>query len=187
MSDQEQVPDVNPEAQAQEPAEQAAGTGGPALEEQLETLQRELEQTRKALSEADIRAAAEVQNVRRRAECDVEQAHGFALDKVSQDLLVVADNLERGLEALDADDESLRAAREGIELTLKSLLDVFARHGIERIDPDQQAFNPELHEAMAMVPVPGVAANSVIEVLAKGYSLNGRLLRPARVVVAKGE
>ena len=89
------------------------------------------------------------------------------------------------LAALDAEDEALKGAREGIELTLKSLLDAFARYNLEQISPADEPFNPELHEAMTMVPVPNVDPNTVIEVLEKGYQLNGRLIRPARVVVSK--
>ncbi len=153
----------------------------------VEELQARLAEVEKALAEADLRAQAEVQNMRRRAERDVANARKFALEKFASDVVSVADTLERALTQLPADDESLTAAREGTELTLKVLLDVFKRHHIERIDPVDEAFNPEHHEAMAMVPMPGKAPNTVIEVLEKGYVLNDRLLRPARVVVAKGE
>ena len=173
----------------QEAAAAAAEAEGeqvePTAEEKLAELEAELATVKKALGEADIRAQAEIQNVRRRAERDVQHAHKFALEKFAGDLLSVADNLERGLGALDADDEALKGAREGIELTLKSLLDVFGKYNLEQISPSDEPFNPELHEAMTMVPVPNVDPNTVIEVLEKGYQLNGRLIRPARVVVSK--
>ncbi|MBQ24156.1 nucleotide exchange factor GrpE [Alcanivorax sp.] len=173
------------EQQAAAAAEAEAEQAEPTVEEKLAEAEVELAKVKKALAEADVRAQAEVQNVRKRAERDVQHARKFALEKFAGDLLSVADNLERGLAALDADDEALKGAREGIELTLKSLLDAFARYNLEQISPADEPFNPELHEAMTMVPVPNVDPNTVIEVLEKGYQLNGRLIRPARVVVSK--
>lgn len=159
--------------------------GGPSVEEELAQTQERLAKVEKALAEADVRAQAEMQNVRRRAERDVESAHKFALEKFAGDILTVADSLERGLATLDPEDEALKPAREGLELTLKVLLDVFAKYNLEQIDPQGEPFNPEHHEAMTMIPAPDVEPNSVVEVLEKGYQLNGRLIRPARVVVSK--
>ncbi|MCK0154021.1 nucleotide exchange factor GrpE [Alcanivorax sp. S6407] len=188
MSEQEKDQN-NAEPQVETVEEQQAaaeaGQAEPTAEEKLAALEAELATVKKALGEADIRAQAEIQNVRRRAERDVQHAHKFALEKFAGDLLSVADNLERGLGALDADDEALNGAREGIELTLKSLMDVFGKYNLEQISPSDEPFNPELHEAMTMVPVPNVDPNTVIDVLEKGYQLNGRLIRPARVVVSK--
>ncbi|MED5238516.1 MAG: nucleotide exchange factor GrpE [Pseudomonadota bacterium] len=180
-----QVETVEEQEAAAAAAEAEGEQAEPTAEEKLAELEAELATVKKALGEADIRAQAEIQNVRRRAERDVQHAHKFALEKFAGDLLSVADNLERGLGALDADDEALKGAREGIELTLKSLLDVFGKYNLEQISPSDEPFNPELHEAMTMVPVPNVDPNTVIEVLEKGYQLNGRLIRPARVVVSK--
>lgn len=153
--------------------------------EEVQSLRGQLREVEKKLSEADIRAQAEIQNVRKRAERDVEHAHKFALEKFAADILSVADSLERALKTLDENDEALKPAREGTELTLKVLLDVFARYNIEQVDPRGETFNPELHEAMTMVPSPDVEPNTVVDVLEKGYTLNGRLLRPARVVVSR--
>ena len=180
-----QVETVEEQEAAAAAAEAEGEQAEPTAEEKLAELEAELATVKKALGEAEIRAQAEIQNVRRRAERDVQHAHKFALEKFAGDLLSVADNLERGLGALDADDEALKGAREGIELTLKSLLDVFGKYNLEQISPSDEPFNPELHEAMTMVPVPNVDPNTVIEVLEKGYQLNGRLIRPARVVVSK--
>lgn len=155
--------------------------------EEVQALRNQLETVEKKLSEADLRAQAEIQNVRKRAERDVEHAHKFALEKFAADVLSVADSLERALKTLDENDEALKPAREGTELTLKVLLDVFAKYGIEQVDPQGKPFNPELHEAMTMVPSPDVEPNTVVDVLEKGYTLNGRLLRPARVVVSKND
>ncbi|MCC4310161.1 nucleotide exchange factor GrpE [Alcanivorax marinus] len=175
--------EVNEQAPRQEP--ELIDEGAEAQDDELVQARERLSKLEKALAEADLRAQAEMQNVRRRAERDVESAHKFALEKFAGDLLPVADSLERGLSTLDADDPSLKPAREGLELTLKVLLDVFARYNLEQIDPQGQPFNPEHHEAMTMVPAPDAEPNSVIEVLEKGYLLNGRLIRPARVVVSK--
>lgn len=196
MSDQEKDP-KNAEPQVETAEEQQAAKEAeaaqaepsapeePSAGEKLAEAEVELAKVKKALSEADIRAQAEIQNVRKRAERDVQHARKFALEKFAGDLLSVADNLERGLAALDADDDALQGAREGIELTLKSLLDAFAKYNLEQISPSDEPFNPELHEAMTMVPVPNVEPNTVIDVLEKGYQLNGRLIRPARVIVSK--
>ncbi|MCG8391909.1 MAG: nucleotide exchange factor GrpE [Pseudomonadales bacterium] len=183
-AEEQQAAEQAPEAEV-EAVEPSAKEQEPSAEDKLAEVEAELAKVKKALGEADIRAQAEIQNVRKRAERDVQHAHKFALEKFAGDLLSVADNLERGLAALDADDEALKGAREGIELTLKSLLDVFAKYNLEQINPADEPFNPELHEAMTMVPAPNAEPNTVIEVLEKGYQLNGRLIRPARVVVSK--
>ncbi len=195
MSEQEKQSPEQPEVDASQAeaaevdvaAEQPRDpqSGDPAAE--ITALQDKLAATEKALSEADLRAQAEIQNMRRRLERDVTNAHKYALEKFSADLLAVADSLERGLASLAADDAALKPAREGTELTLKVLLDVFSKYQIEQIHPLGGQFDPQQHEAMAMVPMPNAAPNSIIEVLEKGYALNGRLIRPARVVVAKAD
>lgn len=157
----------------------------PDVAAQLATVEAELLRVKKALAETDVRAQAEVQNMRRRMQNDVEKARKFALEKFGRDILGVADSLERGLGTLDPQDSALKSAREGMELTLKQLLDIFARFQIEQIDPAGAPFDPEQHEAMTQIPYPDAESNTVVEVLEKGYALNGRLLRPARVVVAK--
>lgn len=136
------------------------------------------------LKEQVLRAQAEVQNARRRAEQDVEKARKFALDKFVTDLLPVADNLERAISAGDADDEAQKAVLEGVELTLKSLVDTLKKYHVEAIDPEGEPFDPQLHQAMSMVPNPDVEPNTVLNVFQKGYTLNGRLVRPAMVVVS---
>ena len=146
-----------------------------------------------ALSEAlqqakdqTLRTQAEMQNLRRRVDRDVENAHKFALEKFVGELLPVVDNLERALTAIAGDDENLSAAREGIELTLKSFLGVLEGHKVKQVEPTGEHFNPDFHQAISMVPNPDVAANTVMEVFQKGYTLNDRLVRPAMVVVSKG-
>ncbi len=131
-----------------------------------------------------IRAKAEVDNVRRRAAQDVEKAHKFALEKFAAEMITVVDNLERGLATIDANDESQKATYEGMDLTLQGLLSGLEKFGVQSIDPQDQPFNPELHQAMSMQEVEGVAPNTVIAVMQKGYELNGRLIRPAMVMVS---
>ena len=147
----------------------------------------ETEQLQQQVADANdnvLRIQAEMQNMRRRAERDVENAHKFALDKFSADLLPVVDNLERALAAINTDDESQKAIAEGIELTLKSFLDVLVRFKIEAVDPSGQPFDANLHQAVSMVPNPDMEPNTVMDVFQKGYTLNGRLIRPAMVVVS---
>lgn len=128
-----------------------------------------------------LRAAAELENVRKRAARDVENAHKFALERFATDLLTVCDSLEM---ALAADEASVDSLKEGSEATLKQLASVLQRFGVEEVDPEGEPFDPALHEAMTMQPSDEVEPGSVITVFQKGYALNGRLLRPARVVVA---
>lgn len=132
-----------------------------------------------------IRAKAEVDNIRRRSAQDVEKARKFALEKFAGELLPVVDNLERAIDAIDKEDESQKSMLEGIELTLQSFLSTLEKFDVKAVDPKDQPFNPELHQAMSMQEVPGVAANTVIAVMQKGYELNGRLIRPAMVMVSK--
>ena len=150
--------------------------------------QSETEQLKVQVATANdqvLRVQAEMQNVRRRAERDVESAHKFALDKFAADLLPVVDNLERALAAIDSADEGQKAVAEGLELTLKSFTEVLSRHKIEAIDPTGQPFDAELHQAVSMVPNPDLEHNTVMDVFQKGYTLNGRLVRPAMVVVSQ--
>lgn len=132
-----------------------------------------------------IRAKAEVDNIRRRSAQDVEKARKFALEKFAGELLPVVDNLERAIASVDKEDESQKAMLEGVELTLQSFLSTLEKFDVKAIDPQDQPFNPELHQAMSLQEVPGVAANTVIAVMQKGYELNGRLIRPAMVMVSK--
>jgi molecular chaperone GrpE len=153
----------------------------PSLEEQLEAAKQTVIDAR----EQSLRAAAEAQNIRRRAEKDAENARKFALEKFAGDMLPVVDNLDRALASADVEDEALKSILEGVELTRKTLIDALARHNVEQLNPVGEPFNPEYHEAMAMVPNPDVEPNSVMDVMQKGYTLNGRLLRAAMVVIAK--
>jgi molecular chaperone GrpE len=169
----------NLDAQTQDQAADAASG------EDLVTRVQVLEEQLTAAQDQSLRVAADLQNVRRRAEQDVEKAHKFALEKFAADLLPIVDSLERGLDLSNPDDESIRPMREGIELTLKMFNDTLKRYHLEAIDPHGQPFNAEHHQAMAMQESVDVEPNSVLKVFQKGYQLNGRLLRPAMVVVSK--
>jgi molecular chaperone GrpE len=129
-----------------------------------------------------VRAAAELENVRKRASRDVENAHKFALERFATDLLAVSDSLEMALAA--DEDASAESFRQGTEATLKLLSTIMQRFGVEEVDPLGEPFDPNLHEAMTMQPSATAEPGSVLTVFQKGYTLNGRLLRPARVVVA---
>src|SRR5262245_30576321 len=139
------------------------------------------------LREQVLRAAAETENVRRRAQRDVENAHKFAIEKFAAELLPVADSLERAVETARANrsDAAAAAIADGVELSLKLFLDVLARGGIVQIDPHGEPFNPKFHEAVTTVASEGAEPGSVVQVLQKGYTLNGRLIRAAMVMVAK--
>ncbi|MGZ5621729.1 MAG: nucleotide exchange factor GrpE [Methylobacter sp.] len=132
-----------------------------------------------------VRAQAEMENLKRRTQKDLEDAHKFALTGFAKELLPVLDSLVLGMQAAAGDSEEVRKFREGSELTIKQFESVFAKFKIEEIDPIGQPFNAELHQAMAMQAVEGAEPNTVVNVFQKGYMLNGRLLRPAMVLVAK--
>jgi molecular chaperone GrpE len=151
------------------------------LEAQLETaIQKAAEERERAL-----RTAAEMENLRRRTDLDVEKAHKFALEKFANELLPVLDNLERAIELADKENEALKPMIEGVELTLKSMQSGVAKFGLVALDPINQPFDPNAHQAMSMVPSADVAPNTVIAVMQKGYDLNGRVIRPAMVMIAK--
>ena len=135
--------------------------------------------------DAALRAKADADNVRRRAAIDVDKAKKFALEKFANELLPVIDNMERGLQHADKENEALLPLIEGIELTAKSLESALEKFGVKAVNPEGEAFNPELHQAMSMIESTDVAPNTVITVMQKGYELNGRLIRPAMVMISK--
>jgi molecular chaperone GrpE len=169
------------EAEAEVGGEEQQTATEPSTEEVVAQLQEDLASAK----DAALRAQADAQNVKRRAEQDVEKARKFALEQFAKDLLPVVDNLERALEAASGDDEAVKPIAEGVELTLKSFLDAMAKYKIEVVDPQGEPFDPNLHQAMSMVENNEVEPNSVIAVMQKGYTLNGRLVRPAMVMVSK--
>lgn len=132
-----------------------------------------------------LRARAGVDNMRRRSEQEVEKARKFALEKFASELLPVIDNLERAVEMADKEDESIKPMVEGVELTLKTMMDTIDKFGLKAIDPQGQPFNPELHQAMTIQESTEHEPNTVMMVMQKGYELNGRVVRPAMVMVSK--
>ena len=144
----------------------------------------DLEAELEAAKDAALRAQADAMNVQRRADQEIEKARKFALERFCGDLLSVVDNLERALESSD-DEQGSAALAEGVELTRKGFMDVLAKYGVETVDPQGEPFDPETAQAMSMVEQPDVEPNSVVAVMQKGYLLNGRLLRPAMVMVSK--
>ena len=181
--DQVEPVEANPESATAEGVTEA----DPVEESELtaEQLLVQMQEEAEAARDAALRAQADAQNIKRRAEQDVERARKFALEQFTRELLPVADNLERALESAAGDDEAIKSIAEGVELTLKSLLDAMKKSNIEVVDPQGEPFDPNLHQAMSMVENNDVEPNSVIAVMQKGYTLNGRLVRPAMVMVSK--
>ncbi len=134
-----------------------------------------------------LRAEAEMQNVRRRAERDVANAHKFGLEKFLGNLVPVVDSLEKAIEAAEQAGKADDPIVEGVQLCLKLLLDLLEKENVKVLDPVGEPFDPQFHEAMSMIENPDVEPNSVVLVVQKGYVLNERLVRPAMVMVAKGE
>ena len=178
--DQQSQPDGLEEAKGQSEAEegQADAADSSAQDDTSEELTKVKDQL--------LRTVAEMENVRRRAQRDVENAHKFAVEKLLSDLLPVVDSLEKAEEAAKTTDNADSMA-EGISLSLKLFVSTLERSGIAIVDPLGEPFDPQLHEAMAMVPNPDAEPNSVMDVMQRGYTLNGRLVRAAKVVVVKGE
>lgn len=160
----------------------AEETATSELTEQLAAAQQQAKDNH----EQYLRAEAEMANLRRRVEKDVENAHKFGQEKLVKEMLTVADNLERTLAAIDSETDEVAPLKEGVEMTLKGLLDTFDKLNIKAIDPQGHPFDPQLHQAMSMVENPDVEPNTVIAVMQKGYTLHERLVRPAMVMVSKG-
>ncbi len=151
----------------------------------LEAELAEAKDTIEGQKDSVVRAAAEIDNIRRRAAQDVEKAHKFALEKFANELLPVIDNMDRAIEFSDKENEAIKPVIEGIELTQKSFIDALAKFNVEQVNPQGEKFNAEFHQAMSMQPSEELEPNTVIAVMQKGYTLNGRLLRPAMVMVSK--
>ena len=152
-----------------------------AMSSELAALQKKADEHYDQL----MRAHAEIENLKRRHTQELEKAHKYALDKFVGELLTIWDSLELGLQAAQNDEADVASLREGTELTVKMFGDVMEKFNVERINPEGEAFNPEFHQAMSMVPNAEMAPNTVMAVMQKGVSLNGRLVRPAMVVVSQ--
>lgn len=158
-----------------------------ALKEEMQKLTQATEEAQVQLQEAkekELRAYAEMENIRRRSEKDVQSAHKYALEKFANALLPVIDSMEKATEQ-KLESAEAQAMAEGVELTMKMFLDVVSKFGLVQLDPTDQPFDPNMHEAMAMQPNPEKEDNTVAMVFQKGYVLNERVIRPARVIVVK--
>ncbi|MDP4788711.1 MAG: nucleotide exchange factor GrpE [Haliea sp.] len=183
----------NPAAQAADAAAHAEtpaytdieGAAEGADDVSSDALMATLEADLNAARDAALRAQADAQNIKRRAEQDVEKARKFALEAFCKELLPVVDNLERSLAVTAGHDESVKPVIDGLELTLKSFTDALRKFHVEPVDPEGEPFDPQLHQAMSLVENGEVEPNTVIAVMQKGYTLNGRLVRPAMVMVSK--
>ena len=174
---QSQEVDVEEQNQSEDPLEEAIA--------RVQELEAQLAETAKKEQDLLLRTRAEIDNIRRRTEQDVEKAHKFALEKFAKDILNTIDNLERALATpANTEDESVKALFDGVALTLKELLATVARFGVEPVGVVGEVFNPDLHQAISMQPMEGFETNQITTVLQKGYLLNGRVIRPAMVMVA---
>jgi len=183
------------EAGQDDAVEEINESGSGSAEANNETVNNDIDSLQDALDEATaqasenwdkfMRSQAEMDNILKRTKRDLENAHKFALEKFVSELLAVRDGLEMGLDHAEGEDVDPVKLKEGSELTLRMLSQVMEKFNVVQVDPKGETFNPELHEAMAMVPSNEVAPNNILDVIQKGYLLNDRLIRPARVVVAK--
>ncbi|MET4696069.1 nucleotide exchange factor GrpE [Endozoicomonas lisbonensis] len=161
--------------------DEAEQTADSELQQQVETLTEQLAQAK----DQTLRAHAEMQNIKRRSQQDVEKAHKFALEKFVDSLIPVVDSLEKGIESAEQAEGNHEGLIEGMNLTLKQFLSSLEKSGVKQVDPAGQPFDPNFHQAMSMVPNPDMEPNTVMDVFQKGYTLNDRLVRPAMVVVSK--
>ena len=188
---QDEAPQKNEGGESDQPSNDPSNDQIPEQEGQSETESVEEEQTSEADERAKVkdqllRTVAEMENVRRRSQRDVENAHKFAVEKLLGDLLPVLDSLEKAEEVAKTTDNAASMA-EGISLSLKLFVGILEKAGVAIIHPIGEPFDPQLHEAMTMVPNPDAEPNSVMDVMQRGYTLNGRLVRAAKVIVVKGE
>lgn len=201
MSEPRDVQEQQEEQNAQQPEVQAAEAtpeqdSAPANEDapvdetaqriyELETALSEAQATIKEQQDAVLRARADMENARRRAEGEVEKARKFALERFAGELLPVIDNLERAIEVSDAENDAVKPLLEGVEMTHKTFISSIEKFGLETVNPQGESFNPDLHQAMSMQESAEHEPNTVMAVMQKGYTLNGRLLRPAMVMVSR--
>ena len=184
-ADQAHAEDNEVESVAQGPEE--ADEGQEKVPEEDTDLLQENERLKMEVGESvdkALRATAELENIRRRTSRDIENAHKYALERFVNELLPVIDSMELGINASQSA-EDIESLREGMDLTLKKLFDCLEKFGVKAIDPAGEKFDPEWHEAVSMQELEGSDSGQVVTVMQKGYELNGRLVRPAMVVVAK--
>lgn len=200
-SDDQNNPEVSPEVTNQEQTQESVTVDNETANvesDNVETLspeqarifelENELAAAKQALvdqKDGALRAVAEGENAKRRAEAEIEKARKFALERFAGDLLPVIDNLENAIRFADRENETLKPILDGIDMTQKSFISTVEKNGLEVLNPEGEAFNPDQHQAMSMQESADVAPNTVLAVMQKGYVINGRLLRPAMVMVSK--
>lgn len=184
--EQQDQPIVDEEIGADQVSQEEYGT---ETEETIEDLRLMLEDTRSKADEQFnkvLLVQAEMENLRKRTKRELENAHKFALEKFANELLNVRDSMEMGLAAAKESTTDLAKIQEGMDLTLKMLASAMSKFEIEQINPEGERFDPDMHQAMSMKEAPEVESNTVLTVVQKGYTLNGRLIRPALVIVSSG-
>lgn len=194
MSEKEQKmnDDVNAETVENQTAEEAVQQAEEALDNAQEAVQEDIaalleEAKAEAQKHKDmaLRVQADMENLRRRTRLDVESAHKYALEKFVNALLPAMDSMEMGIDAASKEEATIDSIREGLNMTFKQMLDVLQSVNVERINPTGEKFDPTLHEALTMIPSPDHESNTVVDTIQKGYTLNERLVRAARVIVAQ--
>ena len=176
------------EAVADPILEDTANSEEQAKDQPTDDSARRIEELEAQLAQAKdqaLRAHAEAMNIKRRATQDVEKAHKFALEKFVNELIPVVESLEKGIESAEQGEGQHEPMLEGMRLTHKQLLDALAKFNVEQVNPEGQPFDPNFHQAISMVPNPDMEPNTVMNVFQKGYTLHGRVIRPAMVVVSK--
>ncbi|MBF6057891.1 MULTISPECIES: nucleotide exchange factor GrpE [Thiomicrorhabdus] len=180
---EEQIPTVD--SATEEMQEETLEQVEEAVSEDISALLDEAREEASKHKDMALRLQADMENLRRRTRLDIESAHKYALEKFVDALLPAMDSMEMGIQAAAQDGANIENIREGVEMTFKQMIDVLQNFNVERIDPKGEKFNPQDHEALTMIPSPEHESQTVVDVIQKGYKLNERLVRPARVIVAQ--
>ena len=177
--------DVNATEEASSNSEESIEQAQDKVEQDLEALLAEAKAEAEKHKDMALRVQDDMENLRRRTRMDVESAHKFALEKFVNALIPAMDSMEMGMDAAEKEGATVESIKEGVEMTFKQLLDVLQDFDVSRVDPTGEKFDPQLHEAMTMIPSPDHESNTVVDTIQKGYTLNDRLVRAARVIVAQ--
>ena len=187
MNDDANVENVEAQTaeEAVKQADEELDTAQDAVQEDIAALLVEAQTEAEKHKDLALRVQADMENLRRRTRLDVESAHKYALEKFVNALLPAMDSMEMGIDAASKEEATIESIREGVEMTFKQMLDVLQEFSVERVNPTGEKFDPTLHEALTMIPSPDHESNTVVETIQKGYTLNERLVRAARVIVAQ--
>ncbi|WP_238843430.1 nucleotide exchange factor GrpE [Thiomicrorhabdus xiamenensis] len=185
MNQQEVEEKVATAEEAMQQSEEQLEEAQKAVDNDIESMLAEAKDEAAKHKDMALRLQADMENLRRRTRLDLEEAHKYALKKFVDALIPAMDSMEMGIEAASKEEATKESIKEGVEMTFKQMLDVLAEFSVERIDPKGEKFNPQDHEAMTMIPSPDHESQTVVDVIQKGYKLNDRLVRPARVIVAQ--